>query len=163
MKKLLLLFLPCFLLSCDFMMKDRSDDKVEATTNKVVLGTDKDENGCVTSAGYKWCILRKECIRPFEEGYRLNSITQLEGESIDKSAFVIFEEDGDRAELFLPDEQKSVILDKEGQNGGYGGSGWKLHQQDGYKLQKGAQVLYAGAKIEEGQITGSDKPEESAP
>lgn len=140
-------------------MKDRDDEQTEAATTKVVLGNDKDENGCVTSAGYKWSLLRKECVRPFEEGYRLNAIEQLEGESTDKSAFVIFEDEGDRAELFLPDAQNSIMLEEDDKKGNYSGNGWKLHQQDGYKLQKGSQILYAGAKIEEGQITGDDKPE----
>ncbi len=150
-----------FLLSCDFILKDRSDDETTVTTGKkVVLGTDKDKNGCVISAGYKWSQLRKECIRAFEEGYRLNSIDELEGESIVKSAFVIFEEDGDKAELFLPDAEKSVILEKSSKNGPYVNGAWTLHQQDSYKLQKGSQILYAGAKIQEAQITGDDKPEE---
>jgi len=152
-----------FFFSCDFIMKDRKDDDTEANTSKVVLGTDKDENGCVTSAGYKWSLLRRECVRPFEEGYRLNAIEQLEGESIDKSAFVIFEDGGERAELYLPDAKNSVMLEEDDKKGNYSGSGWKLHQKDGYKLQKGSQILYAGAKIEEGQITGYDKPEDATP
>ncbi len=156
---LLLSILGCSLLSCDFILKDRSDDEVEVKTSKVVLGTDKDEKGCVTSAGYKWSELRNECIRPFEEGYRLNSIAELEGESTDKSAFVIFEENGDRAELFLPDSQKCVMLKKENKNGAYFNGPWKLHLQEGYKLQKGSEILFAGAKIQEAQITGDDKPE----
>jgi hypothetical protein len=165
MKKMLLLFVAgCFLQSCDFIMKDRSDDEADVTTEKKVqLGTDKDKNGCVISAGYKWSQLRKECIRVFEEGYRLNSIDELEGESIVKSAFVIFEEDGDKAELFLPDAKNSILLEKDSKNGPYINGQWKLFKSDSYKLQKGSQVLYAGAKIEEGQITGDDKPEESAP
>lgn len=165
MKKTLLISLVgFFLFSCDFILKDRSDDETEATANeKVVLGTDKDEKGCVISAGYKWSELRKECVRVFEEGYRLNSIDQLEGESIAKSAFVIFEDGGDRAELFLPDAEKSVMLEKGSKNGPYINGSWKLYQQESYKLQKGSQVLYAGAKIQEAQITGDDKPEEAAP
>lgn len=161
---MLLIFVAGFLMqSCDFIMKDRSDDEADVTTNKKVqIGTDKDKNGCVTSAGYKWSLLRKECIRVFEEGYRLNSIDQLEGESIVKSAFVIFEEGGDRAELFLPDSETSIMLEKDSKNEPYINGQWKLFQQDSYKLQKGTQILYAGAKIEEGQITGDDKPEEAS-
>lgn len=162
---MLLLFVTGFsLLSCDIILKNHNDDEAEATTNKkVVLGNDKDENGCVSSAGYKWSELRKECIRVFEEGYRLNSIDQLEGESTAKSAFVIFEEGGNKAELFLPVSENSIILKKGSKTGPYTNGAWKLYMQEGYKLQKGSQLLYAGAKIEEGQITGDDKAEPQAP
>jgi len=30
------------------------------------VGCDRDENGCIPSAGYSWCDLKKECIRPWE-------------------------------------------------------------------------------------------------
>ncbi|AWH85929.1 hypothetical protein HYN59_12795 [Flavobacterium album] len=160
MKKLLLISVLVFSFSsCDFVLKDRSDDKTEVKTDgKVELGTVTDEKGCVTSAGYKWSELRNQCVRPFEEGYRLNSIDELQGESIAKSAFVIFEDDGDRAELFLPDSSKSIML-KKGKADAYTNGPWKLHLKKGYKLQKGSELLFAGAEIQENQITGDEKPE----
>jgi hypothetical protein len=106
MKKLLLL--PALLLlftSCDFMLKEREDDEVEAKADKnVVLGHDKDDKGCVTSAGYKWSVLRKECIRVFEEGYRLNSADSLKAEDIAASAFVVFDKNEEQAET-IPAKQ----------------------------------------------------------
>jgi len=161
MKKILFLSLiGLSLSSCDFIMKDRSDDETRLNTEeKVVLGTDKDEKGCVTSAGYRWSVLREECIRAFEEGYRLNPIEKLEDESTAKSAYVLFEEEGNRAELFLPDSTNSLILKKEDGKGNFKGGEWELHSKKGYILQKNGQVLYAGAEIQEGQITGDDKQE----
>jgi len=162
MKKLLLLsVIGISLFSCDQILKDRKDDDVEVDTNKnVVLGTTKDANGCVTSAGYRWSLLRKECIRGVEEGYRLNSIDELQGESTNKSAFVIFEEDGDRAELFLPDETKSILLTREKKGAPYKDKHWILQQSKSYSLKKNGVLMYAGAEIEEGQITG-DEDEQS--
>jgi len=161
MKKLLLLSVLGFsLFSCDQILKDRKDDDVEVDTNKnVVLGTTKDANGCVTSAGYRWSLLRKECIRAVEEGYRLNSIEELQGESITKSAFVVFEEDGDRAELFLPDNTRSILLTREKKGAPYKDKHWTLQQDKSYSLKKDGTLLYAGAQIEEGQITGDDEEE----
>ena len=106
MKKLVLLSVIAVLsLSCDFVFKDRKDNETEVKADKkVVLGTVRDEHGCVSTAGYKWSQLTKECIRPFEIGYRLNSIEKLEGDSAVKSAFVVFEESGDKAELYLADD-----------------------------------------------------------
>lgn len=162
MKKLVLLsVLAALSLSCDFMFKDRKDDDTEVKTdNNVVLGTVKDEHGCVSTAGYKWSQLTRECIRPFEIGYRLNSIEKVEGDSAVKSAFVVFEEEGgDKAELFLPDDAKSIILKKEKSNGPYTNGQWTLRLEGGYTLKKSGQLLFVGATVEEGQVTGDDKIE----
>jgi hypothetical protein len=161
MKKLVLLSaLGMLLFSCDYIFKDRKESEVDVKTDKVVLGTDKDANGCVASAGYRWSELSKECVRVFEEGYRLNSIEELEGESTVKSAFVIFEENGgDRAELFLPDGSKSIMLKRDTKTGPYKNKQWTLQLQNGYRLIKGGQTMYAGAAIEENQVTGDDKEE----
>lgn len=32
-----------------------------------VLGGDKDEHGCIGSAGYSWCAVKNKCLRPWEE------------------------------------------------------------------------------------------------
>src|SRR5690606_17167292 len=98
------------LVSCEFILKEPKDDSEVKPEAKVSLGTDKDENGCVTSAGYKWSAIRKECIRVFDEGYRLNNISQLKEEGTRFSAFVIFSVDNNKAEIFLPESPKSITL-----------------------------------------------------
>ena len=159
-KTVLLLAMGTLLFSCDFMFKDRKDSNKEVKTDtKVVVGTDKDAHGCVASAGYRWSQLRNQCIRVFEEGYRLNTIEQLEGENISNSAFVVFEEEGgSRAELFLPDGSKPVMLNKE-KDGVYKNSVWSLHAKNGYQLRKKGQTVYAGAIINEAQVIGDDNAE----
>lgn len=146
----------CLFSSCDYIMKKRETGKEGPAANKnVVLGNDKDENGCVTSAGYRWSVIKEECIRPVEECYRLNSIEQLESESDIKSVYVVFEEDGDRAELFLPNSTKSVMLNKDSKKGHYKDAHWSLFAQNGYKLSKDGRLMFAGAAaVQEGQITG---------
>jgi hypothetical protein len=32
-----------------------------------LVGSDRDEHGCIGSAGYSWCELKQKCIRPWEE------------------------------------------------------------------------------------------------
>ncbi|MFA6897487.1 MAG: hypothetical protein WCQ96_04355 [Patescibacteria group bacterium] len=32
-----------------------------------IVGNDKDEHGCIGSAGYTWCEAKKKCIRSWEE------------------------------------------------------------------------------------------------
>ncbi len=162
MKKLFLLLLSVSVLtSCDFMLKKRDKEGTEVKADKkVMLGNDKDDNGCVLSAGYRWSVIRNECTRVFEEGYRLNSINNIKEEDGYDSAFIIFEENGNKAELFLPDSHKSILLEREKEGKPYLGHGWKLLQDKGYTLSKNSEILYAAAGIEENQIIGSDQPEE---
>lgn len=161
MKKLFLFAATLFLFaSCEYILKDRDDDEVEIKTQKrIVLGTDKDAKGCVISAGYRWSVLRNECIRVFEEGFRLNKIEELKGDTVAKSAFVIFEENGNRAELFLPDGTPAVILTRDTKDGPYKNKSWMLETAKNYTLKQNGVPQYAGALIEENKITGDDRQE----
>ncbi|MFP9100793.1 hypothetical protein ACLI09_17235 [Flavobacterium sp. RHBU_24] len=146
--------------SCDYVLK--RDDKAApavATDKKVITGPDKDSKGCVTSAGYHWSRLKGDCIRPLEDGYRLNSIEKVEDESPVKSAFVIFSEDKEKAELYMPDTENSILLIKEGNNIYKSGS-WSLHADNGYTLKNNGHLVYVGAEpVKEGQVTGDENPE----
>jgi len=158
MKKPFVVLMVSFcLFSCDFIMKKQEAGTKEADADAhVVLGTDKDKNGCVLSAGYRWSILRDDCIRPLEEGYRLNSIRQVEDESPVKSAFVVFDEDKKHAELYLPDTNSAIMLDEDGKHVFRNGN-WSLHSDKGYSLKKSGQLLYVGAEpVKEGQVTGDE-------
>lgn len=77
------------------------------------IGGEKDEHGCLIAAGESWSQLKEDCIQIFNEGKRLNPIETNEVESDPVfSAFVVFNEDESKAELFLPNEEKSVLLEK---------------------------------------------------
>lgn len=148
----------CCLFSCDYIMK-KDDKKAKGSEDeKVVIGNDKDDKGCVISAGYRWSMLKDDCIRPLEEGYRLNTTDQVAGESTYKSAFVTFDEEKETAELFLPDTRNSKLLKKD-KNGTYADKQYKLSLNGGYRLHKNGQLLYVGAAVQEGQVTGDDKQE----
>lgn len=43
----------------------RSSQQVEQQEN--VVGGDRDERGCLGSAGYQWCEEKQKCLRTFEE------------------------------------------------------------------------------------------------
>jgi hypothetical protein len=38
-----------------------------ATTTEMMPGSDKDEHGCIGSAGYTWCEPKQTCLREWEE------------------------------------------------------------------------------------------------
>ncbi|WP_306352737.1 hypothetical protein [Flavobacterium sp. '19STA2R22 D10 B1'] len=143
--------------SCNFT-KGNSDETPVTPDKKVVLGVDKDEKGCVGSAGYRWSTLLKKCIRVFEEGIRLNPVNVNEEDAV-VSAFVIFEENGNKAEVFLPNEKNSLIFEREAEGKSYYNGDWSLSNVKGYLLKKGDETIYTGANIVEAQQTGDDKEE----
>jgi len=40
-----------------------------STVEAPLLGGDRDEHGCIGSAGYAWCEAKGECLRPWEESW----------------------------------------------------------------------------------------------
>ncbi len=145
------------LVSCDYILKKR-EDSVVVPREETVAGSEaeKDKNGCVPSAGYHWSILRNNCIRPSEEGYRLNSIEKVEDDTDVKSAFVLFSEKGEDAEVYLPDTEGSMVLHKVAENV-FKNHHWTLHADKGFSLKYNGKIYYVGARpVEEGQITGDE-------
>lgn len=39
---------------------------VDTLVNRPLLGGDRDEHGCIPSAGYVWCEKLQKCVRPWE-------------------------------------------------------------------------------------------------
>ena len=42
-------------------------DSDSTTNNNSMPGSDKDEHGCIASAGYTWCEIKNQCLRSWEE------------------------------------------------------------------------------------------------
>ena len=38
----------------------------DGTQKPAAPGSDRDEHGCIKSAGYRWCEAEKKCVRPWE-------------------------------------------------------------------------------------------------
>jgi len=88
------------------------DDTQTSSPETLMAGNDRDEYGCIGSAGYQWSVLRNECVRIFVQGIRLDpKVPELDSTL---SAFVVFknEDDETQAEIFMPDIQKSLILNQ---------------------------------------------------
>ena len=78
-----------------------------------MVGDDKDEHGCLPSAGQSWSALRGECIQVFEVGTRLNPLEEKEEVAV-ISAFVVTKDgDNTQVELFLTNENHNQILKQE--------------------------------------------------
>lgn len=87
------------------------------------LGSDRDEHGCIGTAGYVWSEVQKDCIRLFEKGIRTEAV-----DGNNASAFIVFSPDSTRAELFFSDGQPNEILERRGlPSGGYA---WNVEDDD---------------------------------
>ena len=94
-------------------VKENPNQKVEE--QEELVGTDRDEHGCISSAGFSWSELQQTCVQLWEAGVRLDPIEVKEGDAV-ISAFVLFNKDESKAEVVLPKKEGSVILDKKSEN-----------------------------------------------
>lgn len=113
------------------------------------VGSDVDAHGCKPSAGYSWSQVQEKCLRIFEAGIRLNPMGADEPSSNEQGtqvAYVIFDKAQARAELFLPGEQESLVLEGRGEEGAqtWEAGEFKLIPWKGYVLQKSGQAIYGG-------------------
>jgi hypothetical protein len=131
----------------DNLVTASEDTAAKKDTTPVKPGGDRDEHGCIPSAGYRWSIVLDTCIRIFEAGIKM----EPKDPSLDKTvaAFVVLSPDKARAEIFLPTQPKQVIIRKT--EGGGTAAIWangplKLSLKDGvYSLYDDGKLLYQGA------------------
>lgn len=112
MKRTVFILMSVFALTaCNNSKSDTSkgDNEQAKTEEATTVGSEKDEHGCITSAGETWSQLKQSCIQIFNVGQRLNPIETKEGEAV-ISAFVLFNDDKSEAELFLPNTKSNTIL-----------------------------------------------------
>ena len=79
---------------------EEESELLEASVKDSTTVSDKDEHGCLASAGYIWSKVNNECIKGFS-GIQLNPIDLQDNEDETKSAYVLFSEDVNQAEIFF--------------------------------------------------------------
>lgn len=140
------IFVVLFVSSCKLEDKKAAiDEPKNARTfaKDTVVVYDKDENGCLASAGYVWSKVNKECVKGFS-GIQLNPSDNLNNKDETLSAYVLFNEDASQAEIFLPKDTSSIIL-KRGSNGkSWVYNDWQLVPLKGYVLKKADKNMYSG-------------------
>jgi len=158
MKKLATLLIATILLfSCKLTNQNTEEEEVvaNAAVKDSTVVNDKDENGCLASAGYVWSKLNKECIKVFT-GIQLNPFDKPENEDETLSAYVLFSEDQGQAEVFLPNQTTTIILTRQSEGKPWVFEDWQLVSWKGYVLKKGAENKYAGDGEMGKKVTGSD-------
>ncbi|WP_229047842.1 hypothetical protein [Chryseobacterium arthrosphaerae] len=83
---------------------------VSAQLSPKGAGSDKDKHGCKGSAGYTFSVLKNDCVRLFEQKIQLKEVDNKK--SYTSNAAIIMSEDGKQAELFLPESEGSLVLDR---------------------------------------------------
>lgn len=107
MKHITLLLISVVLFSCQgSVQKDTSND---SSSSLPPIGGVKDEHGCLVSAGYAWSKIKEECIRPWEGTITMN-VTDT-STNFETAAFVLMDSVKHKAELFIKEEEESVLLD----------------------------------------------------
>lgn len=113
----------------------------------VMAGNDADSKGCKGSAGYVWSVLRKECIRPWENGIAFLKTKK----GLTTAAYLLLSADKRSAELFCPELKTSSLLsvsNKKTEKGLHSlyedvANRWALVNDAGkYLLQNNEETLY---------------------
>jgi hypothetical protein len=131
--------------SCKYVDSNEETDEVQqsAIPKDSSVVNDKDENGCLASAGYVWSKVNKECVKGFS-GIQLNPMDKPDNEDETLSAYVLFNEDGDKAEVFLPKDTTSIVLSRAAEGKPWVLNDWQLVAWKGYVLKKGDKNMFAG-------------------
>ena len=156
MKKIIsILVVLCTLNSCKLTDEKQEDNAVNDENKEGSIVKDKDENGCLASAGYIWSKVNKECVKVFT-GMQLNPVSNLENEDEALSAYILFNEEGDQAELFLPNETSSHVLTMQSNGNSWILGDWRLIKANGYTLKKADKLMFSGDGQIGKKVTGSD-------
>lgn len=163
MKKLLPLFLLFILLtSCDYVLKKKEPIATVKIDSVPELGIaiEKDKNGCVKEAGYKWSVIKDDCIRVVDEGFRLNPINDLSNLEPTKSAYVLLSEEKLHAEVFLQELPKSIFFSRNTIEDDFLEDNYKLSVKSGYTLAVNDSIIFRAAKTAIKPVVGSDVQEQ---
>lgn len=120
--------------SCTASQKKNEKDKK--------VGADRDSHGCIASAGYTWSEVRKDCIRLFETGTRLEETGDKK-----QSAYLVFSPDSSQVEVFFSNGDTPEILDRRTLPGG--GYAWNMEDDDtkNVGMENGAWIITQRQKI----------------
>ena len=160
--KFLALFVFFTLISCKPEVTEtvkEVNSKPKIVRDSSMVGADKDENGCLGSAGYTWSKINKECVQIFS-GIGLAPIEKSKDSDAIFYSYVFFSEDGNLAELFLAGREDSMILSRTEKPNPWVFEDYKLVAKNGYQLEKGGMIIFSGDGEAGSKVTGSDTPED---
>lgn len=167
-KSFLLAVIALGLNSCDYILKKSDDkDKSVSVDQPIQLGADKDEHGCVASAGYMYSVVKQDCIRIFEQGLRLIPSVDVDVDTEDETdqalvnAYLLFDKSEDKAEIFVVNDSISgaFVLEANADKSVYSNKSWKLIKGNQYQLNYEGKLMYVSPLAHEKKQISSDVEE----
>ncbi len=117
-----------------------SSGQKETKTEATLPGSDRDSHDCIGSAGYTWSEVKKECVRVFEAGVRLNAAA---GQDSTMSSFLVFSSDSSQVEVFFPNQAPVPILARSATNASWQDEQLDVSRSGGkWVIQQGGKVIY---------------------
>ena len=104
----------------------------------------EDITGCLLEQGFRWSAIRGICILPAQSGMPLRALVSTD--QVQPAAFLLFSDDRQQAEVFLPDQPGALALKRTGEEGSHSWvqGDYRLFPWKGYVLQYHDTALYAG-------------------
>lgn len=89
-----------------------SGEKKQPVLAEQIMGGDKGVDGCISSAGYTWSVVKDSCIRVFEVGTPFIRYDVRTGVTDSLTvAYLTLSDDGLRAEVFFGPTDKPIVMD----------------------------------------------------
>lgn len=114
------------------LVEDIAEDEVnggESSGSAPLLGGDRDEHGCIPSAGYSWCEIKKKCLRVWEEP------CEAEENSLEEDLRAYFsvklETPAETLKLTISQNTGTHALGGVSEAEGVGGALWLAHNTNG--------------------------------
>lgn len=159
MKKIFLVLILFSFVSCDYILKNNPSSNSEVviidSLRKNQILEDTDEHGCDLKGDYRWSNLKKECVRVFEECYRLTSI-EKDSTGKFRNAYFTIDEDSLKAEIYLPNSKESFVLNRENEDVPFTYGGFELKTKNRFALFYNRKMLFKSAIAEDVKIIESD-------
>lgn len=160
MRNWIILFL-VVLVSCKDVVVISEDTSLKVDTISVsLIGNDKDNNGCLATAGYSWSVLKQDCVRLFETAFILAPIQSPDSTDAVLVSYVLISTDGLQAEVFFPGSEESILMNRPVVGQPWIHEDLKLVADEGFKLYKEGTLKYLGDNEPGPRVIGSDRIED---
>lgn len=107
--------------ACSTNKKINNQDGRNDEKTATIVGADRDEHGCIGSAGYTWSEALQTCIRLWEDAVRLSPSDGSNPSSYEGAddAFIVFSADSAKVELITGPDNRRQLLDRRPTSNGY--------------------------------------------
>ncbi len=103
---------------------------VEEKQKEQLVGGDRDEHGCIGSAGYSWCEVKQKCLRVWEEKCEEEKIEETVKEAVTKALVKKYNWEANKVSTQVNKEVGDFASGSMGFGEEMGGGGWLARKVD---------------------------------